>query len=155
MVPSQGYPNFWQLLQNPKFLNNILGFSNHAQRFTPPYYLNVDNPFNEYNKVANIKDKISNMYWKRKNTTSENFHIYLNVNYVWKLLTANKYIAHTLLIKSTKRNPCRLLLVWQGSSHWFTLLIHSTRLERQRSQALDSFKSLVSEVVVGRGSFQK
>ena len=24
---------------------NILGLSTHTQRFTPPYYLDVDNPF--------------------------------------------------------------------------------------------------------------
>ena len=31
--------------KNPKFPKNVLGFSNHAQRFIPPYYLDVDNPF--------------------------------------------------------------------------------------------------------------
>ena len=44
LVPSQRYQDFWQLLQNPKFPKNVLGFSNHAQRFSPPYYLYVDNP---------------------------------------------------------------------------------------------------------------
>ena len=39
LVPSQRYKNFWQLLQNPKFPKTVLGFSNHAQRFTPPYLL--------------------------------------------------------------------------------------------------------------------
>ena len=24
---------------------NVMGFNNHAQRSTPPYYLDVDNPF--------------------------------------------------------------------------------------------------------------
>ena len=45
LVPSQRYQDFWQLLQNPKVPKIVLGFSNHAQRFTPPYYLDVDNPF--------------------------------------------------------------------------------------------------------------
>ena len=45
LVPNERYQDFWQLLQNHKFPKNILGFSNHAQRFTPPYYLDVDNPF--------------------------------------------------------------------------------------------------------------
>ena len=43
LVPRQRYQDFWQLLQNP----NV---SNHAQRFTPPYYLDVNNPF-----IKNIK----------------------------------------------------------------------------------------------------
>ena len=43
MVTSQTYKDFWQLLQNPKVPKIVLGFSNHAQRFTPPYYLDVDN----------------------------------------------------------------------------------------------------------------
>ena len=34
-----------------KFLR--LGFSNHAQRFTPPYYLDVDNPLTFSIKVWN------------------------------------------------------------------------------------------------------
>ena len=45
LVCSQRYQDFCQLLQNLKFPKNVLGFSNHAQRFTPPYYLDVDNPF--------------------------------------------------------------------------------------------------------------
>ena len=45
LVPNERYQDFWQLLQNPKFHKNVLGFSNHAQRFTPPHYLDVDNPF--------------------------------------------------------------------------------------------------------------
>ena len=32
-------------LQNPKVFMVVLGFSNHTVRFTPPYYLDVDNPF--------------------------------------------------------------------------------------------------------------
>ena len=44
LVPSQTYTDFWQLLKNPKVPEIVLGFSNHAQRFTQPYYLDVDNP---------------------------------------------------------------------------------------------------------------
>ena len=44
LVSSQRYQDFRQLLQNPKVPKIVLGFSNHAQRFTPPYYLDVDNP---------------------------------------------------------------------------------------------------------------
>ena len=31
-------------LQNPKVLKNAMGFINRAQRFTAPYYLDVDSP---------------------------------------------------------------------------------------------------------------
>ena len=56
LVPSQRYQDFWQLLQNPKVPKIVLGFSNHAQRFTPPYYLDVDNPFkNNLRKRVMIK----------------------------------------------------------------------------------------------------
>ena len=50
LVPSQRYQDFWLLLQNQKTPQNVLGFSNHAQRFTPPYYLDVDNPFESFSK---------------------------------------------------------------------------------------------------------
>ena len=33
------------LLQNPKIPKNVMGFSNRAQRFTAPNYLDVDSPF--------------------------------------------------------------------------------------------------------------
>ena len=80
------------------------------------------------------------------------------MNYVWKLFTADKYIAHILFIPRTERTPCRIPLVWQGilrSQYFSTLLIHSICLERKRSKAVDSFKSPVSQVFVCRGSFQK
>ena len=48
LVPSQRYQDFWQLLQNQKVPKIVLGFSNHTQRFTSPYYLDVDNPFAQY-----------------------------------------------------------------------------------------------------------
>ena len=54
LVPSQRYQDFWQLLQNQKVPKIVLGFSNHAQRFTPPYYLNVDNPLEKKNLAKNI-----------------------------------------------------------------------------------------------------
>ena len=57
LVPSQRYQDIGQLLQNPKFPKNVLGFSNHAQRFTPPYYLNVDNPLLKIWKIPNISCK--------------------------------------------------------------------------------------------------
>ena len=44
LVSSQRYQDFWQLLQNPKVPKIVLGFSNHAHRFTSPYCLDVDNP---------------------------------------------------------------------------------------------------------------
>ena len=47
LVPSQRYQDFCQLLQNLEFPKNVLGFSNHAQRFTPPYHLDVDSPFSQ------------------------------------------------------------------------------------------------------------
>ena len=43
LVPSQRYHDFGHLLQNPNVLKILLGFSNHAQRFTPPYHMDVDN----------------------------------------------------------------------------------------------------------------
>ena len=48
LVPSQRYQDFCQLLQNAKVNKIVLGFSNHAQRFTPHYYLDVDNPLAKY-----------------------------------------------------------------------------------------------------------
>ena len=32
------------LLQNPKVPKNVIGFNNHAERSTPPYHLDIDNP---------------------------------------------------------------------------------------------------------------
>ena len=45
LVPGQSYQDSRHLLQNPKVSKNVMDFNNHAQRSTPPYYLNVDNPF--------------------------------------------------------------------------------------------------------------
>ena len=75
-----------------------------------------------------------------------------------KTCIANEYMAHTLFIQRIERTPCRLPLVFQGkikSPHCFTLLIHSTCLERQKNQAVDSLESPVTKVLVCRGIFQK
>ena len=59
--------------------------------------------------------------------------------------------------KRTERTPCRLQLVLQGilkTSHCSTPLIHSTCLERQRTQAVDSLESPVTKGLVCRESFQ-
>ena len=70
--------------------------------------------------------------------------------------TANEYMAHNLFIQRTERTPCRLPPVGiLKSSYCFTLLIHSTCLEIQRTQAVDSLKSPVAKVLVCRGFFQK
>ena len=64
----------------------------------------------------------------------------------------------TLFILRTERTPCRVPLVWQGilrSPHCFTLLSHLTRLERQRTKAVDSLESPVTQAIVCRGSSQK
>ena len=44
LFPGQRYQDSRRLLQNPKVSKNVIGFNNHAHRFTPPYYLDVDNP---------------------------------------------------------------------------------------------------------------
>ena len=44
MVPGQRYQDSRHLLQNPKVSKNIMGFNNHEQKSTPPYYQDVDNP---------------------------------------------------------------------------------------------------------------
>ena len=92
---------------------------------------------------------------RRKNTIFENFQIYLNVNYVLQQMSI---WPTPCSFKRTERTPCRLQLVLQGilkSPHCSTLLIHSTCLERQRTQAVDSLASDVTPVVVRGGFFQK
>ena len=56
LVPSQRYQYFWQLLQTPKVPKIVLGFSNHAHRFTPPYFLDIDNPFYNFIKCCWIRN---------------------------------------------------------------------------------------------------
>ena len=74
-----------------------------------------------------------------------------------KTFTANEYKTHTLFIQRTERTPHRLPLFFlQGnlkSPHCSTILIHSSCLERQRTQAVDSLKSPVTKVKVCQGSF--
>ena len=45
LVPSPRYQDSRHLLQNQKFTNYVMGFSNRAQRFTGSNYLDVDSPF--------------------------------------------------------------------------------------------------------------
>ena len=47
LVPGRRYQDSRHLLQNPKVSKNVIGFNNHTQRSTPPYYLDVDNPLEE------------------------------------------------------------------------------------------------------------
>ena len=47
LVPSQRYQDSRHLLQNPKVPRNVMGFSNRAQRFTGPNYLDVDSPLQQ------------------------------------------------------------------------------------------------------------
>ena len=44
LVPGRRYQDSRHLLQNPKVSKSVMCFNNHAQRSTPPYYLDVDNP---------------------------------------------------------------------------------------------------------------
>ena len=46
LVPGQRYQASKHLFKNPKVSKNVMGFSNHAQRFTQNYNLDVDNPLN-------------------------------------------------------------------------------------------------------------
>ena len=48
LVLSPRYQDFGQHLLNPKIFKKVLGFSIHAQRFTPLYYLDVGNPVRQY-----------------------------------------------------------------------------------------------------------
>ena len=45
LVPGQRYQDSSHLLQNSKVSKNVMGFNNHAQRSSPPVYLDVDNHF--------------------------------------------------------------------------------------------------------------
>ena len=48
LVPSQRYQDSRHPLQNPTFLNYVMGFSNCAQRFTGSNYLDVDSPLVDF-----------------------------------------------------------------------------------------------------------
>ena len=43
LVLGRRYQDSTHLLQNPKVSKTVMGFNNHAQISTPPYYLDVDN----------------------------------------------------------------------------------------------------------------
>ena len=45
LVFCQRYQDSRHLFQNPKFHQSVMCFSNCAQSFTTPYYLDVDSPF--------------------------------------------------------------------------------------------------------------
>ena len=47
LVPGRRYQDSRHLLLNPKDPKNVMGFINRAQRSTPPYYLDVDNPLGQ------------------------------------------------------------------------------------------------------------
>ena len=44
--PSQRYQDSGHIFQNSKVHQSVIGFGNHTQRFTTPYYLDVDSPLN-------------------------------------------------------------------------------------------------------------
>ena len=60
LLPDQRYQDSRHLLQNPKVPQNIMGFNNHAQRSTPPCYLDVDNPFKQNNSYVLFRQLSSN-----------------------------------------------------------------------------------------------
>ena len=59
LVPSQRYQDSRHILQNPTFPNNVIGFSNCAQRFTVSNYLVVDSPF------LLIKNKLVSIFFNQ------------------------------------------------------------------------------------------
>ena len=54
LFPGRRYQDSRHLLQNPKVSKNVMGFNNHAQRSTSPYYLDVDNPLGKNAPVYNL-----------------------------------------------------------------------------------------------------
>ena len=50
LVPCQRYKDIRHILQNTKVPKNVFGFKNHAQRSTPPYYLDVDSSLHRKQK---------------------------------------------------------------------------------------------------------
>ena len=52
LIPGLSYQDSKPILQNLKVSKNVKGFKNHAQRSTPPYYLDIDNPFCSFCKSA-------------------------------------------------------------------------------------------------------
>ena len=52
LVYRQRYQDSRHLFQNPEILQSIMGFSNCAQSFTTPYYLDVDSPLQETQDIG-------------------------------------------------------------------------------------------------------
>ena len=52
LVPGWRNKDSRHILQNPKVSKNAMGFNNHAQRSTPPYYLDVDNPLHRFKMTS-------------------------------------------------------------------------------------------------------
>ena len=44
LFPGQRYQDSRPLLENPTVSKKVMCFNNHAQRSTPPYFLDIDNP---------------------------------------------------------------------------------------------------------------
>ena len=59
-VPGRRYQDSRHILQDSKVSKNVLGFNNNAQRSTPHYYLDVDNPFRERVKFTGNSEKEPN-----------------------------------------------------------------------------------------------
>ena len=71
LIPGQRYQDSRHFSQNPKVPKNVMGFNNHAQRSTPSYYLEVDNPFKMLARYNIYQDKFTKKnYYKLKSTLS-------------------------------------------------------------------------------------
>ena len=78
LVPSQRYQDFRHLLQNLTIPNYVMGFSNHAQRFTGSNYLDVDSPLVNRLKsftIYIIKNHRGGGWWLGK-AKNESFFIF-------------------------------------------------------------------------------
>ena len=80
---------------------------------------------------------------KEKNTTFENFQIYLNVNYAWRLVQQLNILPTPCSFKGLNRPPADYHLFYRG--FWRVHII----------LPVDSLESLATKVLVCRGSFQK
>ena len=56
LIPSQRFQDSRHIFQNPKVYQSVMGFSNRAQRFNPPYDLEVDIPFSSSIQVVYFVD---------------------------------------------------------------------------------------------------
>ena len=70
LVPGRRYQDSRHILQNPKVSKSIMGFNNQAQRSTPPYYLDVDNPFNFFLIIVSNKSKLNAVYYQERKLIS-------------------------------------------------------------------------------------